>query len=102
MGNYNIQRLKKKIGFKKDNNEVDIYFELIDRIYYQNESHSEEFNEKTEVTTWAFNDGCSISLDIPDVTNLALFLLNLYYDADEQIMSLYDLEKSCFLKENEL
>lgn len=96
MGKFNIQRLKTKIGFDKDNNDVDVYFELIDRIYYQKQGYIERFNEKTEVTTWFFKDGRRILLDITEVTHLALFLLDLYNDVDEQLMSLADLEKSYF------
>lgn len=99
MGNYNVQRLKTKIGFNKDNTDVDVYFELIDKIYYQNQGHSEKFDEETEITSWFFDDGCRISFDITEVTHLALFLLELYYDADEQLMSLSKLEKTYFLEE---
>ena len=101
MGKYNIQRLKTKIGFDKDNSDVDSYFELIDRIYYQKQGHSEKFNEKTEITTWFFEDGRRISFNITEVTHLALFLLDLYNDVDEQLMSVVDLEKSYFLEESE-
>ena len=45
MGNFNIQRLKTKVGFDENNSEADVYFELIDRIYYQNQGHSEKFDE---------------------------------------------------------
>ena len=100
MGNFNIQRLKKKVGFKEDIKEVDVYFDLIDRVYYQNQGHAEDFNEKTEITTWFFEDGTRISLDIEEVTHLALFLMHLYNDADEQLMSTKDLCKSYFLEEN--
>jgi hypothetical protein len=100
MGNYNVQRLKKKIGFKEDNHDVDMYFDLIDRIYYQNQGYSEDFNEETEVTTWFFEDGTRISLDIIELTHLALFLMHLYNDVDEQLMTVSDLCKSYFLEEN--
>lgn len=101
MGNYNIQRLKTKIGFKKDNEDVDDYFELIDRIYYQRQGHSENFDEITEITTWFFEDGRRISFDITEVTHLALFLMHLYNDMDEQLMKVSELEKSYFLEESE-
>ncbi len=101
MGISNIQRLKTKIGFKKENTEVDEYFELIDKIYYQNQGHTETFDEETEVTSWFFEDGRRISFDITEVAHLALFLLTFYNDADEQLMTLSDLERSYFLEENE-
>lgn len=101
MGNFNIQRLKTKVGFEEDNSEADVYFELIDRIYYQNQGHSEKFDENTEVTTWYFEDGRRISFNITEVTHLALFLMHLYNDADEQLMTATELEKSYFLEENE-
>lgn len=100
MGQNNIERLKVKTGFKKENAEVDDYFELIDRIYYQNQGYSENFNYDTEVTTWFFEDEKRISFDIEEVTHLALFLLSLSNDIDEQLVSVADLEKSYFLKEN--
>ena len=100
MGKCNVQRLKIKTGFKKENADVDVYFELIDRIYYQSQGTVEYFDEQTEVTTWFFEDGRIISFDITEVTHLALFLMNLYNDADEQLMDVSELEKSYFL-ENE-
>ena len=100
MGKHNSQRLKVKIGFEKDDTDVDNYVELIDRIYYQNQGHTEIFKEDTEVTTWFFEDGRRISLDITGVTHVALFLMSLSNDADEQLMPLEDLEKSYFLEEN--
>ena len=99
MGHFNIQRLKKKIGFKEDNSDTDIYFELIDRIYYQNQGHSEEFNENTEITTWYFEDGRRISFDITGVIHLSLFLMYLKNDADEQLATLEELERKSFLEE---
>lgn len=101
MGQRNINRLKIKMGFKKDNKDVGDYFELIDRIYYRSQGHSERFDEITEITTWFFEDGRRISFNIDEVTHLALFLMHLYNDADEQLMSLVDLERSYFLEENE-
>ena len=101
MGMNNSQRLKTKIGFEKDDTEVDEYFDLIDKIYYQNQGHTETFDEETEVTSWFFEDGSRISFDITEVTHLALFLFALYNDADEQLMTLADLERSYFLEENE-
>lgn len=101
MGNRNIQRLKNKLGFDTNTEDVDEYFELIDNIYYENKSHTETFNEKTEVTTWFFEDGRRISFNLTEITHLALFLLHLYNDMDEQMMSLSELEESYFLEENE-
>lgn len=100
MGQRNINRLKVKVGFEEENKDVDDYFELIDRIYYQNQGHAEMFNEITEVTTWFFDDGRRIFFNINEVTHLALFLMHLYNDADEQLMSVGDLEKSYFLEDN--
>ena len=101
MGKQNIQRLKTKVGFKKESADVDIYFEIIDRIYYQNQGNVERFDEIEEITTWFFEDGRIISLDIIEVMHLSLFLTHFYADADEQLMSLEDLEKTYFLEENE-
>jgi hypothetical protein len=101
MGTRNIQRLKSKLGFDTNTEDVDEYFELIDRIYYENKGHTEVFNEITETTTWFFEDGRRISFDLNEVTHLALFLLHLYNDMDEQMMSLSELEESYFLEENE-
>ena len=100
MGKQNSQRLKVKIGFEKDDKNVDDYVELIDRIYYQNQGHTEMFNESTETTTWFFEDGRRISLDIPGVTHVALLLMSLANDADEQMLPLENLERSYFLEEN--
>ena len=77
MGLQNILRLKKKIGFKKSNHDVDKYFELIDLIYYTDICFQEDYNEKSEVTTWSFEDGISIALESWELFNLALFLLDL-------------------------
>ena len=101
MGKTNVERLKVKVGFSKDFSDADEYFEIIDRIYYQNQGHVEKFDDDTEVTTWFFEDGRTISLDIVEITHLALFLMHLYNDVDEQLMSLYELEQSYFLEENE-
>jgi len=101
MGNRNICRLKEKMGFHPETEDVDEYFELIDRIYYQNQGYSEKFNEKTEITTWFFEDGRRIFFNITEVTHLALFLLELYNDMDEQLLSLPELMKSHFLEESE-
>lgn len=101
MGNRNIYRLKEKMGFSPETEDVDEYFELIDRIYYRNQGYSENFDEKTEITTWFFEDGRRISFDITGVTHLALFLLELSNDVDEQLLSLPELMKSHFLEENE-
>jgi hypothetical protein len=100
MGKINIQRLKERVGFERDNKDVDIYFEIIDRIYYQNQGSIETFDERTEITTWFFEDGRIISLDILDVTHIALFLMTLAGDVDEQLLPVGDLEKSYFLEEN--
>jgi hypothetical protein len=100
MGKRNIRRLKEKVGFEPEAEGVDIYFELIDRIYYQNQGHTEDFKEDTEITTWFFEDGRRISFDITEVTHLALFLMHLYNDMDEQLMTVEELEKSYFLEEN--
>ncbi len=100
MGKHNIQRLKVKIGFDEDNEKVNDCIELIDRVYYQNQGYTEMLDEKVDVTTWFFEDGRRISLDITEVTHVALFLMSLSNDADEQLMSLGDLEKSYYLEEN--
>jgi hypothetical protein len=94
MGNRNIERLKEKVGFTSDSEGVDKYFELIDKIYYEEEVYVEDFNEDIEVSTWFFEDGRRISLNTDELVNLALFLLDLHRDADEQLMSLEELEKS--------
>jgi len=100
MGKRNIQRLKAKIGLDKDNNDVNECIELIDRVYYQNQGHTETFDDKTEVTTWFFEDGRRISLNLTEVTHVALFLMSLANDIDEQLMPLDELEKSYYLEEN--
>ena len=100
MGKKNIQRLKVKIGLNEDNNDVDDCIELIDRVYYRNQGHIESFEDSTEITTWFFEDGRRISLDLTEVTHVALFLMSLANDIDEQLMPLDELEKSYFLEEN--
>lgn len=95
MGNKNIQRLKKKLGLQT-NNDVDVYFEIIDRVYYQNQGSVEKFDEETEITTWFFEDGRTISLGILDITHMALFLMALYNDVDEQLSNINELEGKYF------
>lgn len=96
MGKQNIERLKVKIGFDKNNKDINECIELIDRIYYQNQGYAEEFDEDTEITTWFFEDGRRISIELTDVAHIALCLLTLSNDADEQLMPLEELEKSYF------
>jgi len=98
MGKRNIQRLKAKIGLDTDNDDTDDCIELIDRVYYQNQGHTEMFEESTDIMTWFFEDGRRISLNITEVTHVALFLMSLADDMDEQLMSLDELEKSYFLE----
>jgi hypothetical protein len=100
MGKFNIQRLKKRLGFDKDNIDVDIYFELIDRVYYQNLQYEEYFNEETEVTSWTFQDGKTISFDISELLHVSSFILRLFNYIDESIVDLDKLEKRYFLEEN--
>jgi len=80
----NVLRLKEKIGFKEENHDVDSCFELIDRIYYKNDVYVEE--ENGDGITWFFSDGTRISLEQHEIVHLALFLMSLYYDADEQLV----------------
>ena len=55
----------------------------------------------TDKEHWvAFEDGRIISMEILDVMNIALFLMTLANDADEQLLPVEDLEKSYFLEEN--
>lgn len=94
MGKHNIQRLKDKIGLKLNDIDVDIYFELIDRIYYQDQGYIECEDIQQDIVTWFFEDGRRISLNNLETVNLALFLMKLYNDADEQLLTTFQLENS--------
>lgn len=78
----NALRLKEKLGFKNTDDTVNKYFQLIDLIYYQRLPYRENVVEDT--TIWNFTN-IKIKLDNIETVHLALFLLTLAQDIDEQL-----------------